>query len=92
MPLAPAPAPHGCVVGSKTAQGFGFRQALRWVRRIVIVVSLAVTAAALGWMCHAGHGAEIAGELMVAVLIVAITAVYRGVKQFFRSGGELAWR
>ncbi len=92
MPLTPSPAPHGCIVGPKTARGFGFRRAVGWVRKIVIMVSLAVTAAALGWMWHAGHGSEIAGELLVAVLIVAVTAVYRGVKQLFRSGGEPAWR
>ncbi|WP_371631831.1 hypothetical protein OG892_39620 [Streptomyces sp. NBC_00341] len=92
VPLAPAPVPQGCVVGAKATQGFGFRRALRWVRKIVITVVLVLTTAALAWMWHAGHGAEIAGELLVAVLIVAVTAMYKGVKQLFRSGGELAWR
>ncbi|MFF6896128.1 hypothetical protein ACFY8Z_36670 [Streptomyces microflavus] len=91
-PLAPAPVPHGCVVGSDPVQGFGFRRTLRWVRKTVITVALVLTPAALAWMWRAGHGAEIAGELLVAVLIVAVTALYKGVKQRFRSGGELAWR
>ncbi|MFJ5656385.1 hypothetical protein ACIQD5_23950 [Streptomyces microflavus] len=91
-PLAPVSVPHGCVVGSDPVQGFGFRRVLRWVRKIVIIVALVLTSSALAWMWRAGHGAEIAGELLVAVLIVAVTAMYKGAKQYFRSGGELAWR
>ncbi|WP_327180399.1 hypothetical protein OG599_35035 (plasmid) [Streptomyces sp. NBC_01335] len=88
----PLPTSPGCVITPGAARGFGFRKTLRWVRKIVIIAVIIFATAGLAWMWHAGHEAEVAGELLVAALIGAVTAAYGSLKGAFRPGGELAWR
>ncbi|MGV9915537.1 hypothetical protein [Nocardia sp. NPDC003354] len=85
--LQPEPASHGCVITPETAQGFGFRRILHWVRKIVITAALVLTTAGLVWMWHAGHQAEVTAEVVVAVFIVSVTAAYREIKRFVHPGG-----
>ncbi|CAL9676976.1 hypothetical protein SUDANB176_07870 (plasmid) [Streptomyces sp. enrichment culture] len=89
--LQPVPASPGCVVAPGAAQRFGFGRALSWVRKIVITAVVVLTTATLAWMWNDGHEVEIASEVLVGVLFLAVAAVYADIKRFFRPGGEVAW-
>lgn len=89
--LQPVPASPGCVVAPGAAQGFGFGRALSWVRKMTIITVVVLSTVTLAWMWNGGHEVEIASEVLVGVLFLAVAAVYADIKRFFRPGGEVAW-